>query len=493
MSSGAGRLLAIVAVAVVARLVWLVPLDGPGYLDASYQFLVAERLAAGAGLTEPVIWHWLRLPNAVVHPSHDYWMPLGAVVAAGGRLLVGESWPAAVIPGLLVSALLAPLAAWLTRAAGGSPFEEWVAAGLALVAGSVAAHWATTDPMTLFAPLGALALILADGTGRRSAFLSGALAGLAQLARADGFLLLGALIIVRLRRDPLAALAGVAAFSVVVAPWVARNLTTFGWPPFIGVATVWLTEYNDLFRPGGATPAEWWSRGLPAIATEKLIALGLNVAVLALLGHLFWTPFGLAGLALQHRPAPVVYLAVLLLAASFVFTFPGARGAFAHGLSALIPAFAAGAVLALRRFADWLAARRHLPLQQARRRIALIALVGAVVAGTGLGWQQLGEWREWRNALAAAATVVESRAPGAIVVAADPATYAAISRRPAIVMPNLPPTEALALARRYGATVVLVGDAYPRAWSRWLAGEELLPGAAPVGEAGGFRIFAIAD
>ncbi|MCS6801642.1 MAG: hypothetical protein NZ773_06850 [Dehalococcoidia bacterium] len=493
MPAGASRLLALFAVAVAARLLWLFPVDGPGYLDASYQLLVAKRLAAGEGLTAPVIWHWLRLPDAVIHPSHDYWMPLGALLAAGGLLLTGDSWPAAVLPGLLLSALLAPIAAWLTRIAGGTPADEWIAAGLALTAGSVAAHWATTDPMTVFAPLGALALILADRAGRRSALLGGAFAGLAQLARADGFLLLAALIIVRLRRDPAAALLGAAAFGAVVAPWVIRNAATFGWPPFIGVATVWLTEYNDLFRPGGATAADWWGRGVGTIAGEKLVALGLNLAVLALLGHLFWTPVGLAGLLLQRRPAPLVYLGLLLVSASCLLPLPRGRGAFAHGLTALIPAFAAGAVLGLHRVADWLAARRRLPPAQARQRLALIALGGAIVAGTGLGWQQVSEWRSWRSALAAAAAVVEASAPGATVVAADPGTYAAISGQPAIVMPNLPPAEAIALARRYGATVILIGNAYPRPWSRWLAGEESVPTARLLGEAGGFRIVAIAE
>jgi hypothetical protein len=493
VSPGGRRLLAILAVAILFRLLWLLPIDGPGYLDASYQFLVAHRLAAGEGLTEPIIWHWLRLPEAVVHPSHDYWMPLAALVAGAAMRLLGESWPAAVLPGLLVSALLAPLAAWLARERGATPADEWVAAGLALVAGAWSAHWATTDPMTLFAPLAALALIAIDGAGRRSVLLAGALAGLAQLARADGFLLLLTLLAVRLRRDPWAGALGAGAFVAVVGLWVVRNALTFGSPMPIGLATVWLTEYNDLFRPGGASPAAWWMRGAVPIFSEKAIALGLNLAVLALLGHVFLTPFGLVGLIAYRRlrPAPLLYLGFLLIFSSLVFTFPGAGGAFAHGLTAIIPAFAAGTVLEVRRFADWLAARRRLPRFQARRRLAWIALAGAVVAGTGLGWQQLAEWQGWRGSLAAAAAAVATQSPEAVVVAADPATYSVLSGQPAIVMPNLPPPEAFALARRYGATIVVVGDAYPRAWSAWVAGEAPVAGARVVGEAGGFRLVAL--
>ncbi|GIW08459.1 MAG: hypothetical protein KatS3mg060_3264 [Dehalococcoidia bacterium] len=484
------RLLSIFLVALLVRFCWLSQSDGPGYLDASYQLLVAQRLAVGDGLTTPVIWHWLRLPEAVIHPSHDYWMPLGALLAAVGLRLFGDGWLPAVLPGLILSALLAPIAAALTRRWGGGPFEEWVAAGLALFAGGYSAHWATTDPMTMFAPLGALALIAADGAGQRSALAAGALAGLGQLARADGFLLLATVLVVRLRREPAAAALAAIVFVAIIAPWLVRGALTFGSSVPVGLTTVWLTEYNDLFRPVGATPAEWWNRGLSAIAQEKVLALTLNFAVLALLGHLFLTPFALAGLLAMRRPAPLVYLGLLLFFASLVFTYPGARGAFAHGLTALIPASAAGALLGLRRFADWLAIRRGLRVTEARQRIALIALAGTVVAGSGLGWQQLAEWRTWRGALADAVAFVESHAPAAIVVAADPATYAVLSGRPAVVMPNLPPAEAIALARRYGARIMVIGDAYPRPWSGWLGGESIA-GVTVLGEVAGFRIIAI--
>ncbi len=74
---------------------------------------------------------------------------------------------------------------------------------------------------------------------------------------------------------------------------------------------------------------------------------------------------------------------------------------------------------------------------------------------------------------------------------ADPATYAVLSGTSAIVMPNLPPSDAVALARRYQTRFVLVGDAYPRAWSAWLTEDEAVPGVREVGSAGQFRLFEI--
>ena len=492
LSRSAVHLLLLGLLTLALRFPWLLLSDGPGTLDAAYSYVIGLRLAAGLGWSEPFIWHWLRPPATLVHPSHDYWMPLGAILVAVGTRLGGAHWWAAVLPFLLLSTLLPLLAAWLAGQWGGRPLERWLAGLVAALAGPYAATWATTDPMAAFAVVGALCLAASDNRGVRAATLAGALAGLAQLARADGALLLGVALGLSFGRRQWVAAAGAAgAFLVVVGPWALRNLLTFGQLVPVGLAPLWLTEYNDLFRPGGATPTEWWSRGLGVLVGERLLALGVVGAMLLLLGHGFLTPFGLVGLVRRWRqyPAAGCYLVLLSLTLALVFPYPTLRGSFAHSVGALIPAFAAAAALEVTAAARALARWRGLVAAQAERRVGAIMVVGCLVASLGLGWQLSAEWRRWRVELGAALAGASQEEPGAVLAVADPATAVALGSGPAVMLPNLPPSEAIAWLQRYGVRLILVGEAAPASWQRWRAGAEQPAGVEEVGTVEGFRLF----
>lgn len=480
------------AVALALRLA-IVPLfDGPGYLDAAANFLVGRELANGNGLTQPFIWHWLVLPEAITHPSNDYWPPLEPILVAGAMKFFGFSYPAALIPNAVLAALLPVIAYWLASTSGLDQEPRILAAMLAFTAGSYFGLAASTDPMVPFAVSGSLSLAFADRAGSRAAAIAGGFAGLAALARVDGVLLLAPLVVRAWRERSLlpAALAG-AAFAVVVLPLAVRSLSTFGQMVPTGTSTLWLTEYNDMFRPGGVGFAEWAARGPVPILAEKLAALGSNALVVLFLGHLFLAPAAALGVArnLRRAPAAPVYLSILYLAMSLVFTYPGAHGGFAHSLAALIPAYAVAAADGIRVLADSLASLRRLKRAQARRVLAATAAVGSTVAAVGLALQLFTGWRDWRQELSAEANVLAKFGAADAVAVADSPTFAAVSGRLAVTLPTMALDDGLDLLSRYGVPYLLVGPAHPRGWAPLAKGQAPTARLTYLGRAGNASLF----
>ena len=178
--------------------------------------------------------------------------------------------------------------------------------------------------------------------------MSGAFVGLATLARVDGLLLAAAPATAWLvdrgwgpwrdgepgRRLGVAALllAGVAAVAVM-APWLARNLATFGSAfPSAGGHTLWITSYNEQFSiSSNPTLASYLDWGLVNIIGSKIAAwweIGWRTVVL--LGGIFGF-FFFAGLWRERRRAAVapflVYWVVMFIAMGAIFTFHAPHGA----------------------------------------------------------------------------------------------------------------------------------------------------------------------
>ena len=130
----------------------------PTYFDSFYYFNAAESLASGQGLTDQVLWNYLDDPAGLPRPSHLYWMPLASLMGATGIRLLGgilDHWRAAQIPMLFLSALIVPLAAWLSWSLSRRPDFALVAAVLTLFSGNYLGVWTFTDsygPWTLAVP-----------------------------------------------------------------------------------------------------------------------------------------------------------------------------------------------------------------------------------------------------------------------------------------------------------------------------------------------------
>src|SRR5512143_3168308 len=86
--------------------------SAPGYMDAEYYYAGGQRLAAGQGFSELVLWNYLDDPASIPHPSHAYWMPLASLLAALGMQVTGViGFGAGKLGFILLAACLPPLTA----------------------------------------------------------------------------------------------------------------------------------------------------------------------------------------------------------------------------------------------------------------------------------------------------------------------------------------------------------------------------------------------
>jgi hypothetical protein len=395
---------------VVAALV-----KSPAQIDAYYHFNGGWRLAEGYGLSDPYLWNYVSAP-ALPTPSHTYWQPLASLMAWLGIALFGgwvgprdgPPFEAAQIPFVLLAAALPLIGYAIGRRVGGTRRHGLLAGLLIVFSGFYVPFWSLTEVFTPYGVAGALSLWLM-GVGRERGrpiwwALAGACAGLAHLARADGLLLMGVLILVALWPDvglkpdathghlerhrsvglqanglrevgskPFAyAGAGVLGYGLVMAPWFARNLAAFGrLMPTGGAATLWLVEYNDMFNyPPNLSMGRYLASGLRSILAIKARALLANLATLAVVMNMvFLVPFTLIGLWRRWREAwllpATLYALALFAAMTFAFTLPGVRGGLFHSGAALLPFFFAAALVGLDGALAWLTKRA--PTWQAAR------------------------------------------------------------------------------------------------------------------------------
>ncbi len=459
----------------VLALLWAsllaVMIHQPGYTDAYYYFNAGQRLAEGDGLTDPYLWTYINAPDRLPGPSHTYWMPLESFVAAGSMALFGATFGAAQVPSVVCFTGLVLLAFWL-----GDHFGDrrraWMAGLLVLFSGFYTPFWTTTDTFALFGLLGAGAL-LAMGRGRESGnwrwyALGGALSGLAHLARADGVLLVGVLLIVALwpgpritwRRALVTALAGVCAYLAIMTPWFVRNLSEIGTPlPTGGADTIWMHSYDQLVDyPPGAAVADFWGWGLGNILRSRWEALSSNLGTfVAVETWVILGPFVLAGLWMLRREplllGVLLYAAALHLLMTFVFAFPGYRGGLFHSSTALLPFWAVLGTGGLDGGILWLAKRRRWP----RTRALHVFGTALVVLAAGISVSILAiRLPDWNDNASFYRTLARDLPPDAMVMVNDPAALYYQTGLPGVVVPNADPDVVPEIAARYGVTYLVL-------------------------------------
>ncbi len=495
-------LLSLVLNLVASRFVTL-----PGYMDAYYYFGGARQLVQGRGFTEPYVWNYLDDPSALPHPSHLYWMPLTSIVATGSMRLLGDSFRAAQVPFVLLAALIAPLSAWLAWRLTGDRGQSLVAGGLALFPGFYQVFWPNTDAFALYGLFGAgcfIAAWRAEESGRMPWWgVSGVLAGLGHLARADGVLLLVVVLAWAAvgvgkskqkteqtsRRSTsllLPVLLLLSGYFAVMLPWYLRNYLAVGsvFAPG-GSAALWLKSYDELFRLHPPTWREYLSLRGGEILRGKWQPLLSNLqTAVAVQGVIYLWPFALwGGWKLRSHLAVKLagtYYALLFALMTFGFSFPGARGGLFHSGAAVLPfVFAlapAGVTLAVR----WAAARREawrveraLPVMSAGA-VALGALVTGLIFYTrviGPDWRRP-QWNRADQLYAQAGDLVEVGKPVAVN---NPPAYYFHTGQPAIVIPDGPVADLLEAADRFGARYVLLEANHPAALQPLYRQEEVAP------------------
>jgi hypothetical protein len=413
-------------------------------LDDAYYFGSALRLVQGDGFTEPYLWNYLGQPDALPQPSHLYWMPLTSIIAAIGMTLFGHTFNAARLPLVLLASLM-PLISYIVAFKTTGLARHAVGAGLFTVfCGYYAAFWGTTDAFGLYGVIGSLTLFaMGDwrtGTWKRS-LLIGIGCGLAHLTRADGLLLLIVALImpfiqkhkrssspssltfdVLLQITPL-----ICGYALVMLPWFIRNIAAVGNPlGGGGTATLWMLDYNDLFTyPSDLSPERYFAAGLPTILMTKWDALVLNLQhIVGEQGLIFLTPLIIIGLwRLRSQPlfqAVLLYAALLYIAMTFAFSFPGPRGGIFHSAVALLPFYFTATFVGLDAVVDWVASRlRHWLPERAKINFSWILVLLAALLTTVVSLPKLTNWngggdlfRSLTIDLPADAVVMSNNPPG---------------------------------------------------------------------------------
>ena len=381
-------LLYALALAVRGLLIWQFP--DPAYPDSAYYVNVAHALTAGQGFNIDFIWIFpevggtIPIEPTLPIPSNAHWMPLASIVQVPFLALFGNVAWAAAAPFAFIGALAAPLTWAIARDAQAREFVAVGAGFLVAVPLLSTVYMAQPDNFSLYQPLVIAALWMAARGLRgspRSFVAAGLFAGLATLARNDGLLVLAAIGVAFLwdrwrawrsagtRRPAVpfaAAVATVAVFVLVMAPWWARQLAVFGSisPSSTSGKVLFIRdigEWNSITIP--ASLDHLLGMGLaPLVATRILGAVAAVTIFATLVLGFVLLPALLIGAWARRRSTdfgPFFVYAGLLFAFSAIVSavhVPG--GTFIHSAVALSPysyiLVLEGIILAI----GWIAARR---------------------------------------------------------------------------------------------------------------------------------------
>jgi len=471
-------LLAVFSIGLLARIAVAAFQAHPGYMDAYYYTVGAQRLAGGFGFTEPYVWNYLDDPMSLPHPSHLYWMPLPSILGALSIAIFGSSFRAAQAPFVVLAAIVPLIAYVIAWRVTSKRWPAWIAALLAVFSGFYVPFWGVPESFAPYAVFGSLALLLAGaGRSQRTAFASGVCAGLAHLTRADGPLLLIPILLMADAeiQNPKSKIQNLfpkvasilLGYLLVMLPWFARNLNEIGSPISpAGTQTLWLCNYDELFSFNVRLDVNHWiDCGVDQIVSAKIRGLGSGlVHLIAENGLVFLAPLMAVGLwRLRHdrlfRPA-IIYLVLLYLVMTLAFTFVGDRGGLFHSSAALMPFLCAAAPVGLEVVVRAVARRRRAWNADVANRVFGVGVVAlAMIFSLAIAWGRV-IGSDWNRADAAyreaGAWLADRDDSESIVMAGNPPGFTYHTGHPSIVIPNGDVDTLLDAARRFGAKWIVL-------------------------------------
>ena len=417
------QLIALCAALLAVRAASMLVVSQPGYTDAYYYAVVAERLALGQGLTADFVWNFMEVPPLGDLPvaSHRFWMPLATLIQAVGIRLVGGivgSFGAGQLAIVGVAAAIPALAYAAGRSLRGTHRQAMVAAALAGLGGAFAPAWVSVDSFAPAAVLGTAFFLLfrraAEGDVRAGAF-AGLAVGLLYLARAEGALFGIAFLTLRSR----AGLAGAGVALAIGLAWQLRQLG-LGYPTDLLARSAFLLRYEDFFRIAPPT-LDAYLASWPEALRAKGEALATNALTFAFGFMLILLPGIAVALGrLRRRPDVRAWAGlalVVFLAQSLIWTLHSTRGSYFHSLAAFIPFGVALAVLGSARWAG---------------RPTAVAAIAGIAA---LSIVAVAQWDESFHGLARRRAAAVSALPPGRMLAIDGAAWRWISGRPSVVSP----------------------------------------------------------
>jgi hypothetical protein len=375
----------------------------PGYMDAQYYAAQGQDIAQGKGFSQYFLWNYLDDPAGIPHPAFTYWMPLAALVAAGGAAL-GGGFATARLPFWLLSACIAPLSVYFGMRLHADPRKAILGGVFALLPVYYLAYLPTTDSFAIYMLAGGLILLIGGSVlSKRNLFILGLLAGLMHLTRADGVVWIAGVLIwtawrqwksetkTKLflsRRVIINCLWVATGYLLVMGAWFVRNIRVWGWlfPPG-GGKTLWLRQYEEmyLYPASQINLQSWLSSGLSPILNARLNALSTNLqTIVAVQGLIVLFAFIIVG-ALRYRRKGEVSLGIWMWAVTaglmtIVFPFAGTNGSFFHSGAAFQTLFWALAPVgiedAVRRVAGL---RKWTKGDSVRRFLEIILIVCCVI------------------------------------------------------------------------------------------------------------------
>jgi hypothetical protein len=256
-------------------------------------------------------------------------------------------------------------------------------------------------------------------------------------------------------------------YLLTMAPWLARNLSTVGTllPP-AGTKTIWLRTYDDIACFGcDLSFQSYLAWGWRNILSSKFSALWINFQrFLAEDCLVFLFPFAVVGFGRLRRRLPfllsLIYLSVLYLVHSLVFTFPGWRGGFFHSSGVLLPFLFAAAIQGLDVVVGWVARRRHryLNMQQARKVFTVAMVAAAVALSLYAASITLPAWRDADVAYREIGLWLDAHevSPDVVVMVNNPPGFTYHTGLPSVVVPNGGVETLLTVVERYHVTHVVL-------------------------------------
>ena len=390
---------ALFGLALVVRLALIATFPDPAYPDSYYYVDVARAIAAGHGLNLDFVWIFAEVGNRIPDPatlpipSNAHWLPLASFVQVPFIAVLGETAFASALPLALIGSLAAPLTWAIARDARAGPLVATTAGVLSAVPAAATVFMAQPENFAIMHPLVAATLWCAarglKGDNRAFAF-AGLLVGLASLGRNDGVFLGAAVGLIwlgdRIRwwrgrrgsgswvhvedRRPISFAAAVGClvlFLLVMGPWWARQLATFGSisPTSSTGAALWIRTYSE-WNSITAEPsvAKFLDQGWGPIIASRLAGLSSalgNYAVV--IGSVVLIPFLLIGaigrLGSRDFTPWFLYTGVVFLTATILYPLHVPGGAFIHSAIGLAPHAAILSIEGVLIVVGWVAARRR--------------------------------------------------------------------------------------------------------------------------------------
>jgi len=488
----------------------------PGYMDADYYYAGGLRLVQGHGFSETYLWNYLDDPQSLPHPSHGYWFPLASILAAAGMLITGQhTFFGARVGFILVAALVPPVTAALAFKIS-SRREIALAAGmLAAFCGYHAPFMPTTDNFGLFMLLGGLFFLVLMRKERRSALLLGVIAGFMNLSRSDGLIWLalgvGSLGILWFVSNPrpayhalfLSILLFLSGYALVMGPWIARNLVTWGTPLTpAGSSVFWMNRYDDTFAwpPDRINMHNWLEAGWGSALAGRLDALKLNlINTIAAQAGILLFPFILLGLYanrkdFRFRLAAIAWMSLFVIM-SIIFPFAGSRGSFFHAGAALQPMWFTSAVIGL----DFLVAKARArgmftPAAPRLFRVSLVLFMTFLTIALAYISIDVNDWNQFHRTYSTVEQVLlrHDAQPSDVVIVANAPGYFAANGRSAITVPDENLESLRLLAHQFGARfLVLEKTYYPDPMIAVYNNPDTQPGLIYIEGFDGVRVFEI--